>query len=157
MWWWSLHHTFGRGRQAPKHTGPIHYVELRNPRGVAPVEFDGMAVTSDESCSFGFVRPSGEVVRWDWFDFREASLIGWREEGDSILVEIANTKATSASKTGEPVVVATHRLVRFLDGPDGMIKEIIDQAREHSRFNLEERVGDESSVQGLNLLPNEGT
>ncbi len=42
------------GGQAPKRTGPVHYLGMPG----AMVPFDGLAVTTDESCSFGFVRPS---------------------------------------------------------------------------------------------------
>ncbi len=80
-------------------------------------------------------------------------MIAWRKEPESILVEMAN-ETNPNSKTGRPGV---HRLVRFLDGPNGIVDYIIDQTSEHSRFDLEGRVGDEGSVRGLELLPETGT
>ena len=110
------------------------------------MEFDGWAVTTEERCSFGFIRDSGEVVPWDRFDFRNVSLIAWRKEADSILVEVEDEKP-------ELRVPTERRLLRFLDGPDGMFDYIIEQTSQHSRFDLEGRMGDEESVQGLKLLP----
>jgi hypothetical protein len=132
------------GGTTPERTGPIHYF--------GETEFDGMALATDKTCSFGFVRPSGEVVRWHWFDFETVCLIAWRKEPDSILVEIATTKPGIAM-SGKTVISTQHLLVRFLDGPSGIIDYILDQTSEHSRFDREGCVGDEESVQGLRLLP----
>ena len=131
------------GGQTVNHQGPIHY--WRN-----SMEFDGWAVTTEERCSFGFVRDSGEVVPRDRFDFKNVSLIAWRKDGDSILVEVEDEKP-------ELRVATERRLLRFLDGPDGMFDYIIEQISQHSRFNLEGRMGEEESVQGLKLLPEQGT
>jgi len=148
------------GGEPQTRTGPIQYLGLS---GATEVQFDGFAVTTEESCSFGFVRPSGEVIRWDTFDFEDVSLIAWRKETDSILVEIANEKPATP-KTGKarkgdvvPRAHTSHRLVRFLDGPDGVIDYILDQTALHCRFDLEGRVGDEEAVQGLKLLPKQPT
>jgi hypothetical protein len=77
-------------------------------------------------------------------------LIAWRKDADSILVEVEDEKP-------ELRVQTERRLLRFLDGPDGMFDYIIEQTSQHSRFDLEGRMGDEESVQGLKLLPEQRT
>ena len=70
------------------------------------MEFDGWAVTTKERCSFGFVRDSGEVVPWDRFDFRNVSLIAWRKEADSVLVEVEDEKPDTQGpyRTSPPAI-----------------------------------------------------
>jgi len=131
------------GGQTPNHQGPIYYWR-------DSMEFDEWAVTTEERCSFGFIRDSGEVVPWDRFDLRNVSLIAWRKEPDSTLVEVEDEKPELRNPN-------ERRLLRFLDGPDGMFDYIIEQTSQQSRFDLEGRMGDEESVQGLKLLPKQGT
>jgi hypothetical protein len=154
------------GGTAPVRSGPITY--LSDGHVGSETVFDGIAVATKETCSFGFIRPSGEVVRWHWFDFGDVRLIGWHmepEEPVAILVEIAARKKPlkSSSRLSAKQAAAVKAitgdtensrcLVRFHDGPEGIIDYIIDQSWARSRFPLDGHTGDGKDVKGLKLLP----
>jgi hypothetical protein len=87
------------------------------------------------------------------------------EEPQAILVEIAarkkpvksnsrlSAKQAAALKATVGSADESRCLVRFHDGPDGIIDYIIDQSWARSRFPLDGHTGDGKDVKGLRLLP----
>ena len=149
------------GDKTPNSSGPIGYM---NDGYDSKDVFMGVAVVTHDTCSFGFVQPDGEVIRWDWFDFQDVFVLGWRKRPDSLLAEIGSRKPPQQSKqrlsANEAAAVQkitgdlseTRRLVRFLDGPEGILKLIVGRVWSMSRFEVRGHVGPESEVVGLKLL-----
>jgi hypothetical protein len=145
------------GGNDPIRTGPVVYL--------GDTVFRGVVVLTETTCSFGFVREDGEVVRWDYFDFADVFVMGWRREADAVVAEIGSRKEPPMSKqklspreqervraiTGD--LSETRRLVRFLDGREGTVKAILEKVWTGSRFPIKGNAGLERDITGLTMLP----